>query len=132
MRVPLLDLTEQYRALAGAIRAELDEVFASQRFILGPKLAGFEQALARYLGSPHAIGVSSGTDALLATLMALQIGPGDAILTSSFSFFATAGCVARIGARPIFIDIDAATCNLSPAAFKSYIENRCRKSGGRV
>jgi dTDP-4-amino-4,6-dideoxygalactose transaminase len=132
MRVPFLDLTQQYRAVEADIRAELDEVFASQRFILGPKLAGFEQALARYLGSPHAIGVSSGTDALLATLMALQIGPGDAVLTSSFSFFATAGCVARVGARPIFIDIEAATCNLSPAALKSYIDNHCRKSDGRL
>jgi dTDP-4-amino-4,6-dideoxygalactose transaminase len=132
MHVPLLDLTEQYRELSGAIRAELDEIFATQSFILGPKLTDCEKALARYLGTPHAIGVSSGTDALLATLMALQIGPGDAVLTSAFSFFATAGCIARVGAKPIFIDIDAATCNLSPAGLKSYIDNRCRKPGGKL
>ncbi|MFN2542909.1 MAG: DegT/DnrJ/EryC1/StrS family aminotransferase [Chthoniobacterales bacterium] len=132
MRVPLLDLTEQYRALAEAIGAELDEIFATQRFILGPKLERFEQALSRYLGSPHAIGVSSGTDALLATLMAMEIGSGDAVLTTAFSFFATAGCIARVGARPVFIDIDGATCNLSPAALRSYIDNHCRQSGGKL
>ena len=88
MRVPLLDLTDQYHGLAGALRAELDQVFATQYFILGPKLVEFEEAIGRFVGSPHAIGVSSGTDALLATLMALEIGPGDAVLTSSFSFFA--------------------------------------------
>ena len=132
MRVPLLDLTEQYRALAGAIRAELDQVFATQCFILGPKLTEFEEAIACFLGSPHAIGVSSGTDALLATLMALEIGPGDAVVTSSFSFFATAGCIARVGAKPIFIDIDPATYNLSSAALRSYIDNHCRRSGGRL
>src|ERR1043166_1047842 len=132
MRVPLLDLTEQYRVLAEPIRSELEQVFATQRFILGAKLAEFEEAIARFLGSRHAIGVSSGTDALLATLMALEIGPGDAVLTSSFSFFATAGCIARVGAKPIFIDIDPATCNLSPAALRSYIDNHCRKSGGRL
>ena len=115
MRVPLLDLNEQYHALAGAIRAELDQVFATQYFILGPKLGEFEEAIAGFLRSPHAIGVSSGTDALLATFMALEIGPGDAVVTSSFSFFATAGCIARVGAKPIFIDIDPATSPATPA-----------------
>jgi dTDP-4-amino-4,6-dideoxygalactose transaminase len=132
MRVPLLDLTEQYHALAAVIRAELDEVFATQCFILGPKLTKFEEAIARSLGSPHAIGVSSGTDALLATFMALEIGAGDAVATSSFSFFATAGCIARVGAKPIFIDIDPATYNLSAAALRSYLDNQCRQSGGRL
>ena len=132
MRVPLLDLNEQYHALAGAIRAELDQVFATQYFILGPKLGEFEEAIAGFLRSPHAIGVSSGTDALLATFMALEIGPGDAVVTSSFSFFATAGCIARVGAKPIFIDIDPATYNLSSAGLRSYIDNHCRKSEGRL
>src|SRR5712691_2081447 len=132
MRVPLLDLSEQYRELAEPVRAELEEVFAGQRFILGPKVDEFEQAIGRFLGSRHAIGVSSGTDALMATLMALQMGPGDAILTTSFSFFATAACIARVGATPVFIDIDPATCNLSATALKSYIVNQCRKSGSKL
>jgi dTDP-4-amino-4,6-dideoxygalactose transaminase len=132
MRVPLLDLKDQYRTLSGPIRAELDEVFASQRFILGPKAEEFEQAICKFLNVPHAIGVSSGTDALLAVLMALQIGPGDAILTTAYSFFATAGSIARVGAVPIFIDIDPKTYNLSAGALRSYIENRCRKSGEKL
>ncbi len=83
MRVPLLDLSEQYRALSDGIRAATDEVLASQRFILGQKLAEFEKATAQYCSVPYAIGVSSGTDALLAVLMALEIGPGDAVITTA-------------------------------------------------
>ncbi|MEY2489693.1 MAG: hypothetical protein QOC70_1635 [Verrucomicrobiota bacterium] len=127
MRVPLLDLSEQYRALAQPIRAELDEVLASQSFILGPKVAAFEKAIAGYCASPHAIGVSSGTDALLAILMALEIGPGDAVITSAFSFFATAGCIARVGATPVFVDIDPETYNISPAALERYLAESCRR-----
>jgi dTDP-4-amino-4,6-dideoxygalactose transaminase len=127
MRVALLDLDEQYRSLEGEIRAQIEEVLASQRFILGPNGAAFEKAVATYCGAPHAIGVSSGTDALLAVLMALEIGPGDAVITSAYSFFATAGCIARVGATPIFVDIDPATFNLSPAALGSYIDKRCQR-----
>ena len=126
MRVPLLDLSEQYAALAQPIRSAIDEVLATQNFILGPKLEAFEQEIARYCGSPHAIGVSSGTDALLAIFMAMELGPGDAVLTSDYSFFATAGCVARVGATPVFIDIDPVTYNISPAALELYLES-CRK-----
>lgn len=125
MRVPLLDLSQQYAALAGPIRAEIDEVLATQTFILGPKVEAFEQAIAKYCGAPHAIGVSSGTDALLAVFMAMGLGPGDAVLTSDYSFFATAGCVARTGATPVFLDIDPATCNLSPGALKRYLTESC-------
>jgi len=127
MRVPLLDLSEQYRRLAEPIRAQLDEVFASQSFILGPKVAEFEEAIARYCAAPNAIGVSSGTDALLAILMALDIGPGDAVITSAYSFFATGGCIARVGATPVFVDIDPETYNISPAALEGYLVEKCRR-----
>src|ERR1700757_5244023 len=104
MRVPLLDLSEQYRSLAEPIRAEIEQVLSSQRFILGPKVQEFEQAIAEFCHAPFAIGVSSGTDALLAILMALGIGPGDGVITSAYTFFATAGCVVRVGAKPVFFD----------------------------
>ena len=133
MRVPLLDLSEQYSRLAEQIRTAIEDVLATQRFILGPKVEAFERAIAAYCGAPHAIGVSSGTDALLAVLMALEIGPGDAVVTSAYSFFATAGCIARVGATPLFIDVDPTTYNLSPAALESYIDNRCKTdSHGRL
>lgn len=127
MRVPLLDLGEQYRVLAERIRAELNEVLSSQNFILGPKVAAFEKALAGYCGVPNAIGVSSGTDALMAILIALEVGPGDAVITSAYSFFATGGCIARVGATPVFVDIDPETYNISPAALERYLGNSCRK-----
>src|SRR5260370_9345705 len=109
MRVPVLALSEQYRALWEEIRAATDEVLASQRFILGPKLAEFEKAIAEYCHLPHAVGVSSGTDALLAVLMALEIGLGDAVITTAYSFFATGGCVARGGGTPGFVHINPRT-----------------------
>lgn len=127
MRVPLLDLSEQYRALAEPIRTQLDEVLASQSFILGPKVAAFEEAIRNYCSAPNAIGVSSGTDALLAILMALEIGPGDAVITSAYTFFATAGCIARVGATPVFVDIDPETYNISPAALERYLAESCRQ-----
>jgi dTDP-4-amino-4,6-dideoxygalactose transaminase len=132
MRVPLLDLSEQYRALSDEIRAATDEVLASQRFILGPKVAEFEKAVATYCGVPHAVGVSSGTDALLAVLMALEIGLGDAVITTAYSFFATGGCIARVGATPVFIDINPETYNISAKALKSYIAERCHQVEGKL
>ena len=129
MRVPLLNLGEQYRILATPLRAEIDEILASQNFILGPKVAAFEAAICDYCDTPNAIGVSSGTDALLAILMALEIGPGDAVLTTAYTFFATAGCIARVGATPIFIDIDPVTFNLSADALARYLEEHCQRDG---
>src|SRR4051794_39878003 len=126
MRVPLLDLSGQYAALAEPIRDAIAKVLASQNFILGPRVESFEQAIARYCGSPHAIGVSSGTDALLAVFMAMELGPGDAVITSDYSFFATGGCVARGGATPGFIDIDPVTYNLSLPALERYLAESCR------
>jgi dTDP-4-amino-4,6-dideoxygalactose transaminase len=127
MRVPLLDLSQQYAALAEPIRAQVEEVLSTQNFILGPKVQAFEKAVADYSGAPHAIGVSSGTDALLAVFMALGLGPGDAVVTSDYSFFATGGCIARVGAAPVFIDIDPVTYNLSTTALEQYLTESCRR-----
>src|SRR5881296_4592116 len=99
MRVPLLDLGQQYRVLSKQIREAIDDVLDSHRFILGSKVQEFESAICRYCDSSAAIGVSSGTDALLAILMGLGIGRGDAVITPAYTFFATAGCAARLGAR---------------------------------
>ncbi len=128
MKVPLLDLSEQYRSLAEPIRAAIEEVLASQTFILGSKLEAFEKAICRYCAAPHAIGVSSGTDALLAILMALKIGAGDAVITSAYTFLATGGCIARVGARPVFVDVDPTTLNISPAALENYLAKNCRRN----
>ena len=126
MRVPLLDLSEQYTVLAEPIRAAVDEVLATQNFILGPKVEAFEKAIAEYCSSPDAIGVSSGTDALLAIFMAMGLGPGDAVVTSDYSFFASGSCVSRVGATPVFIDIDPLTYNISPVALEAYLTKSCR------
>ena len=133
MRVPLLDLGEQYRALAEPLRAEVEKILSNQQFILGPKVEEFEAAMCAYCKAPHVIGVSSGTDALLAILMALEIGPGDSVLTTAYTFFATGACIARVGATPVFVDIDPATYNISPAEIERYLSERCRReSDGRL
>ncbi len=116
MNVPLLDLRAQYPPLKAQILAEIEQIADSQVLILGPQVDRLEKAVAEYCGAPHAIGVSSGTDAQLVLLMALGIGPGDAVLTTPYTFFATAGCVSRLGATPVFVDIDPATYNLSVEA----------------
>ena len=132
MRVPLLDLSEQYRTLAEPIRQEFDEILRTQSFILGPKVEELERALAEYCGAKHAIGVSSGTDALLEILMALEIGLGDAVITTAYTFFATAGCIARVGATPIFVDIDPVTFNISPAAVARFLESCPRNASDQL
>ena len=129
MQVPLLDLKPQYAPLSAEIQEAIGRVCASQHFILGPAVKELEAAVAAYSQCRFGIGVSSGTDALLLALMALGIGAGDAVITSPFTFFATAGTIARSGARPLFCDIDPATFNLSAAAVESFISEHCDMRG---
>ena len=133
MKVPLLDLKAQYAPLAAEIQEAIARVCASQHFILGPAVKELEAGVAAYSQCRYGIGVSSGTDALLLALMALGIGAGDAVITSPFTFFATAGTIASTGARPLFCDIDPSTFNISAAAVGSFIEEQCeRRDGGLI
>ena len=141
MHVPLLDLKPQYQPLAAEIQAAIAKVCASQHFILGPAVKELEADVAAYSQCRYGVGVSSGTDALLLALMALEIGPGDAVITSPFTFFATAGTIARTGARPLFCDIDPVSFNISSPAVEGFIATQCeqradglvhRASGTRV
>jgi dTDP-4-amino-4,6-dideoxygalactose transaminase len=132
MKVPLLDLKPQYQALKAEIDAAIERVCDSQYFILGPAIKELEAGVAAYSQVAHGIGVSSGTDALLLALMALGIGPGDAVITSSYTFFATGGTIARTGARPFFLDIDPVTYNLSPALVRAFLERECERRDGKV
>ncbi len=126
MRVPLLDLQAQYASLRDDILDAVTRVCDSQRFIMGPEVDALETALAGELHVEHAIGVSSGTDAVLVGLMALDIRPGDEVITSTYSFFATAGCIARLGATPVLVDIDPDTFNIDPAQVAGAITAHTR------
>src|SRR5215510_3619152 len=124
--VPLLDLTAQYRPLREAILQAITRVCDSQRFILGPEVEALERELAAMLEVEHTIAVSSGTDALLAALMAIGIGPGAEVITPTYSFFATAGCVSRLGATPVFVDIDPVTFNVDVPAVERALTPKTR------
>jgi dTDP-4-amino-4,6-dideoxygalactose transaminase len=126
MPVPLLDLQAQYRPLRDEILAAITRVCDSQRFIMGPEIDALERELAAQLGIRHAISVSSGTDALLLALMAIGIGAGDEVVTTTYSFFATAGAIVRLGAKPVLVDIDPATFNIDPAQTAAAITPRTK------
>ena len=119
MKVPLLDLKPQYHALKKDLDAAILRVAESQYFILGPEVDAFEKEMAAYIGVKHALGISSGTDALLLALMALEIDPGDEVIVPTYSFFATAGVVARLHATPVFVDSDPVTFNLDPKELRA-------------
>ena len=132
IEVPLLDLRAQYGPLREKIEQAIREVCDSQRFVLGPKVVELEERVAEYSHARYGIGVSSGTDALLVALMALDVAAGDEVVTTPYTFFATGGVVARLGARPVFCDIDDETFNLSPAAVNDFLSNDCDRHDGRV
>ncbi len=126
MNVPLLDLKPQYINIKDKVDKAVAEVIESQRFIMGPEVEKCEKAIAEYSGCRYGIGVSSGTDALLISLMAENIGPGDDVLTTAYSFFATAGCISRTGARPVFVDIDPETYNIDTALLEKAVTPNTR------
>ncbi|HUW81697.1 MAG TPA: DegT/DnrJ/EryC1/StrS family aminotransferase [Phycisphaerae bacterium] len=126
MKVPLLDLKAQYESIRPEVEQAIQRVIGSQAFTLGPEVEALEKALAAYCQCRYAIGVSSGTDALLCSLMALEIGPGDEVIVPTFTFFATAGVVARLGAKPVFVDIEADTYNIDPAGVESAVTERTK------
>ena len=125
MKIPLLDLKAQYRSIRDEVRQAIDEVLESQHFILGPAVQRFEEEAATYLQCGAAIGVASGSDALLLALMALGIGPGDAVLVPPFTFFSTVSSVTRLGATPIFVDIDPESCLMDPKETEAILGERC-------
>lgn len=126
MKVPLLDLQAQYVSLQHSVRAAIARVFDTQQFVLGPEVAALEKEIAAYCGTSEAVGCASGSDALLLALMALDIGRGDEVITTPFSFFATASSITRLGARPVFVDIDPVTYNIDPSKISAAITSHTR------
>ena len=126
MHVPLLDLKAQYETIRDEVLAGINEVLDSQRCIGGPKVEGLEKAVAEISDCEYAVGVSSGTDAILSTLMSLDIGSGDEVITTPFTFFATVGCIARVCAKPVFVDIDPQTFNINPELIEAAITDKTK------
>jgi dTDP-4-amino-4,6-dideoxygalactose transaminase len=132
VRVPLLDLTRQHGRVREAVAARVRAVFESQQFILGRTVEDFEKAFCDSTGSAHAIGMSSGTDAQLAILMAMGIGPGNAVITTPYTFFATAGSIHRAGAEPVFVDIEPDTFHMDPARLHEYLQRLASRGDGQL
>ncbi|MBK9945659.1 MAG: DegT/DnrJ/EryC1/StrS family aminotransferase [Nitrospira sp.] len=126
MSVPLLDLNAHHEPLRQEILVALEKIFRSQAFILGPEVSRLEERVAAYCQSRYGVGVTSGTDALLIALMALGIGPGDEVITTPYSFFATAGVIVRLGAKPVFVDIDLTTYNIDPAKISQVVTTKTK------
>ena len=126
MNIPLLDLKAQYATIKDEIKAAIDEVLESQYFILGPKVEQFEQEIAQYCHVQHAVGVASGSDALLLAMMAIDVGYGDEVITTPYTFFATAGSISRLGAQPVFVDINPKTYNINPDLIEKRITKRTK------
>jgi dTDP-4-amino-4,6-dideoxygalactose transaminase len=125
-KVPFFDLAVQFKSIENEIKSALDEVFQNQQFIMGPKVQVLEEAMAQYCRTRYAVGVASGSDALLLSLMALGIGTGDEVLLPPFTFFATAGSISRLGATPVFVDIDRETYNMDPSKIEEKITARTK------
>ncbi|MEO1619652.1 MAG: DegT/DnrJ/EryC1/StrS family aminotransferase, partial [Cyanobacteria bacterium J06632_3] len=125
-KIPILDLKPQYQSIKSEVQAAIDQVLTSGQFILGPTVKQFETEAAAYLGVKHAIGVNSGTDALVIGLRAIDVGPGDEVITTSFSFFATAESISNLGAKPVFVDIHADSFNLDPSLIKAAITSKTK------
>jgi len=126
VNIPILDLKPQYQAIKEEVRAAIDEVLESGQFILGPIVKQFEEAAAAYLGAKYAVGVNSGTDALVIGLRAMGIGPGDEVITTPFSFFATAESISNVGAKPVFVDIQESSFNIDPNLIEAAITPRTK------
>jgi UDP-2-acetamido-2-deoxy-ribo-hexuluronate aminotransferase len=126
MKVPLLDLKRQYVAIKGEIDSSIQKVLDHGMFVMGPEVKELEEKLAKYCGVKNGIGVASGTDALLLSLRALGVGPGDEVITTTFTFFATAGVISRLGAKPVFVDINEKDFNLDPSLIEKAITPRTK------
>jgi dTDP-4-amino-4,6-dideoxygalactose transaminase len=125
MQVPLLDLKAQYAGIRDEVRSAVDQVLESQRFILGPHVEALEKEIAGFCGVSHAVGLASGTDALLLSLKAVGVGPGSAVVTVPYTFFATAGAIVNLGARPLFVDIGESGFNVDPGCLSSFLREEC-------
>jgi dTDP-4-amino-4,6-dideoxygalactose transaminase len=126
MKIKLLDLVPQYEGIKKEIDIAISDVLSSQQFILGAQVAGFEEKFAEYCGIRHAVGVASGSDAILLALMALGIGPGDEVVTTSYTFFSTVSSITRLGAKPVFADIDPGTYNINPGGVASVLSDKTK------